>query len=213
MEIIRLLSPRITGLSKIRVGNSNDGGYVIIDPRDLRMPDVLYSYGIGDDISFEMDFRSIVQIPVHMYDHTIKKPIHVSDSVHWHNIKATPEIFSNIRENSFVKMDIEGDEYDIFRGVSESVLSRANQLVVEYHHVGGKYIDVYDKISRIFYLVHVHGNNFSNLDSNGIPRVLECTYINKEIYHTLFDEEPKFDPNVYPTSMDSPNKKIFLIFR
>ncbi len=55
---------------KIRLGNKYDGGYVI--PKIfIDNVDTIYSYGIGDDISFEIDFLTYKDININMYDHTV----------------------------------------------------------------------------------------------------------------------------------------------
>lgn len=61
-------------------------------------------------------------------------------------------------QNSFwdcVKMDIEGDEFDVLLSVSESDLKRIKYLTVEFHHnveQAGKYEKVLEHLGKVFTL-------------------------------------------------------------
>jgi hypothetical protein len=56
-------------------------------------------------------------------------------------------------------------------------------------------------LSHTHYLVHIHGNNYSEV-INGIPNVVELTYINKN----CFDEEPELNKTTLPIyNLDFPN--------
>jgi len=64
----------------------------------------------------------------------------------------------------------------------------------------------------LFYLIHVHGNNYESI-YNGIPRVLELTYINKKYIKTT----PELNKISFPIqNLDYPNcenvKDIILDF-
>ena len=55
----------------IRIGRDNDGGYVIPYEIISKM-DVLLSYGVKNDWSFEKDFYKInSNVKIHCYDHTL----------------------------------------------------------------------------------------------------------------------------------------------
>ena len=58
----------------IRVGRDNDGGYLIC-PESINKSDVLVSMGISTDWSFEKDFVSMHDVPVHAFDHTISTSV------------------------------------------------------------------------------------------------------------------------------------------
>lgn len=56
---------------KVRLGNQNDGGYVVCY-NDVCTSDFLLSFGVNDDWTFEEDFLSKVSgVSVHAYDHSI----------------------------------------------------------------------------------------------------------------------------------------------
>jgi hypothetical protein len=58
----------------VRVGRENDGGYVI-SAKDIEFSEVLISFGIEYDWSFEEDFVSRNDIPVMAYDGSVSKRI------------------------------------------------------------------------------------------------------------------------------------------
>ena len=62
----------VEGYTKVRVGRQCDGGYVVLD--ELCPNSTLYSYGIGYDISFEVDFVNRYQgSSARCFDHTIDR--------------------------------------------------------------------------------------------------------------------------------------------
>jgi hypothetical protein len=67
---LNFLAPLIVA-DLIRVGNSNDGGYVVPECCAMAV-DTLISFGIFTDWSFEEHFRKLnPKIHIHAYDHTI----------------------------------------------------------------------------------------------------------------------------------------------
>jgi len=56
---------------KVRLGNEWDGGYVV--PQIvLDNSAALFSYGVGSDISFELDYVRKTNKPSFSYDHTVE---------------------------------------------------------------------------------------------------------------------------------------------
>ena len=55
---------------KMRLGPKYDGGYVVYRP-SLQNSDILMTYGIGWDISFEVDYYDLTNKKVFMYDPTM----------------------------------------------------------------------------------------------------------------------------------------------
>jgi hypothetical protein len=53
--------------SLVRVGRDNEGGY-LVDPIDIDQSDVLVSFGLNDDWSFEKDFVERKNVPLLAYD-------------------------------------------------------------------------------------------------------------------------------------------------
>jgi hypothetical protein len=83
-----------------------------------------------------------------------------------------------------LKIDIEGNEYQIFRQLIEK-LDNVVCLLIEVHDVNSKMSEIEDFILKSqekgLYLVHIHGNNSDVADQYGIPNTLELT-LAKELY-------------------------------
>jgi hypothetical protein len=56
----------------IRLGNKFDGGYVI-SKRQIQKTDILLSFGVNDDWSFEIDFERIKHVKIFAYDYSVSK--------------------------------------------------------------------------------------------------------------------------------------------
>jgi FkbM family methyltransferase len=52
----------------IRVGTRFDGGKWIADPQSLTLSSMVYSFGVGDNISFDMDMAGLFGCDVYMFD-------------------------------------------------------------------------------------------------------------------------------------------------
>jgi acetyltransferase-like isoleucine patch superfamily enzyme len=106
-------------------------------------------------------------------------------------------------------MDIEGGEYDWILSLNTSQLNKFKQIVIEFHGINddtwnNKYnnkIECLKKLSTTHYLIHAHGNNCS-FTINGIPDVIELTYINKSLFNCI----PNFNTTPLPIqNLDSNN--------
>lgn len=110
----------------------------------------------------------------------------------------------------FLKLDIEGAEYDFFKSVSINNLNKINQIFVEFHEIGQAYKsekwNVFSKINQTHRLIHVHGNNcgrrpFVKIDDLSLPKTLELTYLHKKFLNT-----PTINKKPLPlTGIDYPN--------
>lgn len=205
--------------SKMRLGRQEDGGYVVIDIPQVQY-DLFLAAGVGDDISFEIDFcKKYPSVDCRLYDGTLEKlpngqqdypniqfvkknigPQETSSETNWHSL---------IQEhnNIFVKMDIEGAEFPWFNSLSESQMSKFAQVVVEFHQPETEtHEKVFRKLNLTHYLVHIHGNNVAGGIKHKhvlVPFVFECTYLNKK----FFSELPELNQTPFPTTLDFPNNK------
>lgn len=182
----------------IRIGRNHDGGYAIC--KDFTY-DGFISGGINDDISFEEHFISLYpNLICYAFDGTIED---IPPTLASGNIKFTKkniggynndsltnlhDIIDNHRE-LFVKMDIEGGEYDWLESLSPEQMSNIKQLVIEFHKIldDPKRLRMIEKLSKTHWLVHYHANNYGGLrvvDGITIPDAFECTYINKKLVNT-----------------------------
>ena len=130
---------------KVRLGNEWDGGYVapqiILDSSAS-----LFSYGVGSDISFEIDYVRKTNKPSFSYDHTVEGAGIPHDLQHLMVFKKEGLSYqketdldtffahyeqSGIKEQVFLKMDIEGGEINILRTLSQKNLDKISVISIE----------------------------------------------------------------------------------
>jgi len=95
------------------------------------------------------------------------------------------EVLARLTEHSqlLVKMDIEGGEYRIM----DSLLAheqRIRAIVVEFHATEFQreiFLKTIGQITRYYTIVHLHGNNAVGPASDGLPDVLEITFLRKDL--------------------------------
>lgn len=85
---------------------------------------------------------------------------------------------------SFIKMDIEGSEYQVLPGLA-AYESKINGLAVEFHNCDiywDQFSTIMDQLSQYFVVVHIHGNNFESLiPDSTTPRALEISFLNRRL--------------------------------
>jgi hypothetical protein len=136
-----------TDVEKIRIGNQLDGGYVVGIKDELNY-DALISCGIGDDLSFEVDFLNRfkdlrcfafdgnVNIFPQILDESVAKRItFYGKNIGPSESSKTTNLLSLIEdyENIFLKMDIESHEYEWINILKPDHLRRIKQIVIEFH--------------------------------------------------------------------------------
>jgi hypothetical protein len=186
---------------KIRLGAEKDGGYVM--PKIvLEKCTALFTYGVGGDTSYEVDFEDKYAKPVYMFDHTIGHENWEKGLQHFFNeglgyqgcedlrLKDVKEHYDSlgVQGEIFLKIDTEGAEYEYFLNADIATLaSFVVGMVIEVHWLEQesnqiKFKEFMDKINNHFLVTHVHGNNWGGeFDYNGktVPRVLEISFVNK----------------------------------
>lgn len=174
-------------LTKIRVGNQHDGGYIALK-EICEKTNTVYSFGIGDDVGFEMDF--IKRFPnsiIRCFDPTMDcLPVNF-EKLNFE--KSGPEALIDISRNSLLKMDIEGCEWDAIHSTEMfniKNLIKFDQILIEIHllHIEPKkaislyfdnlykkfadsineslfnhYYNVIKTLNTFFYIFHIHPNN------------------------------------------------------
>ena len=210
-----------------RIGRDFDGGYVVPETV-IQKADAVFGYGISDDISFEEETASRFGKPSWGFDgtcppvathhplcHFVPQCI-VSEQAYLQNPDKNGTFAQQIAQfgleskKLFIKMDIEGNEYDTLPDILRHA-KNVTGLVLEIHFTEDSEIPqalaLLKNLSDHFHLVHVHGNNcclehFVTSNAKGaIPRVLELTYINKDLvsrYELSQDQS-------HPTPLDMPN--------
>jgi len=203
-----------------RLGPDGDGGYVVCDiPCEY---DHVISAGVGDTYQFEKELCERYNVPGILLDGTIPSTIVESINTHKlltcraHNLTTHgPESLQQLLEpykNAFVKLDIEADEFMIFKQLNVDHLNKIAQLVVELHlgllrHKKQPYtvksrLNTLDTIRHTHVLVHVHGNNYPRpvyFPGTRVPRCIECTYIHKDYVDGL-----KLNTVPFPRTVDRP---------
>jgi len=186
---------------KLRLGNPNDGGYVITDGM-LAAANRLITCGVGNDDGFETAISNDRPIPIEMYDGTCYAP----PLSHQTNVIFVPKNIGNEvgmvslqtiisgKRDYLLKVDVEGAEYSIFEGVN---VSDASGIIIEFHDVyipdyKAKICNMITTTFKEFILCHIHGNSWGgtheyNISPTGLgklitpnfPNVLELTFISR----------------------------------
>jgi hypothetical protein len=111
-------------------------------------------------------------------------------------------------KNIFLKIDIEGSEYQWLTFIDSKLLKNIKQMVIEFHHINSDIINLYEekmecikKLNTTHHIIHAHGNNYEKT-VNKIPDTIELTFINKE----FFEEPPRLNTTPLPIpNIDFPN--------
>lgn len=97
----------------------------------------------------------------------------------------------------FLKMDIEGGEYEVLRSAG-AALAAVHCLTVEFHALDEHWKDLRDMAAALdadFLIAHVHGNNYAPLiTGTDVPSVLEITWIRR----SLVPANPQPAPGPWP---------------
>jgi hypothetical protein len=228
LEVTSLLSPMDVKDGKyVRVGKSNDGGYIMLDNAHKNQIDAAYSFGISNDVSWD-EVIADSGVDVFMYDPTIKKLPKPHPKFHFFKTGITghekKNNFSTLREliannghatynNMIMKMDVEGCEWDGFLETPLEVMNQFSQFMVEFHDLSyAVYNSTYSsivaalkKINQTHQSIHIHANNgFIPLwiADLVLPGSLEVTYIRRaDVKDTLIANTRQF-----PTEIDQPNR-------
>ena len=232
VELAALLRPfQAQGESKTRLGRSRDGGYVMLD--DFEGITTALSLGIGDDVSWDLDLARR-GIPVEQYDHTIPrapKP-HPLFTFHPQRVAAVADCTGpgmrsltdllqearDRRQDLILKIDIEGDEWEIFAQIDPELLKCVRQITGEFHGFREVMDDAWyrratlalTRLTMNHAVVHLHGNNIGQrLVAGGIvfPESLEITLANRERYRLAPNREPmpgRWDRRNHPARPEIP---------
>jgi len=212
-RILRRLRPHaLVGVGKVRLGRSADGGYTC--PDDFEGLDTAFSFGIKDDISWDLDVAGR-GLTVHQFDHTVADPapddprmVFQAKRIDRTSGSDTQALGDLIRQhdkgaerpNLLLKMDIENSEWDVFDATTEEDLSRLAWIVCELHyfqglaerHHRGMVDRCLQKLGRHFAVVHVHSNvwgGYSSLANTVVSNVIEVTFVNRALYDVIWTHE------------------------
>lgn len=199
---------------KHRIGQDNDGGYVICDIPGLDY-EMLIAGGVDNNVAFEEHFCNLYKNAIcFAYDGTVEGVETKNENITFikqnisHDGKNGTTNLHNLFENSsniFVKMDIEGWEIPWILSLNEEKFSKISQIVMEFHRpfdeMGGEALR---RLSLFFNLVHFHPNNCCGCRLHKgvvIPNVFECTFVNKK--HFMSPCSLNTDPIPSPLDMQN----------
>tara|TARA_B110000503_G_scaffold98142_1_gene147150 strand:+ start:300 stop:1082 length:783 start_codon:yes stop_codon:yes gene_type:complete len=82
-------------------------------------------------------------------------------------------------DNLILKIDIEGDEYNILKQILDNS-KKINSLLIEFHNIQKNIHLIKDFIhqSNNLKLIHIHGNNYTCANIHEDPNVIELTFTN-----------------------------------
>lgn len=215
----------------VRVGSAHDGGYVMMSPRSPSSN--VISLGIADNMEFELELiENKLVNAIFCFDGSIEKLPSESDSIYFESkyIKVSEsessltlsQVLAKIHSDELIlKIDIEGDEWEVLGGLSESELRRFSQIVGEFHGFASQLTDesilkmtsLLERISSEFYLVNSHPNNWSQyriIQGIPIPNVLELTFIHKGFISSHLRDEYSKDSKNQLNSPCNPDKPDYL---
>jgi hypothetical protein len=134
-ETLCLLTPYdIPNRRKIRVGSSNDGGYIMLDC--FTPGQKVFSYGLSWNIAYELDFAKRGQT-VFMFDHTIDALSVDHPNFRWAKegiaANAVPELllstladhvarYAPDGRDMILKLDVEGAEWETLAAMPDDLL-------------------------------------------------------------------------------------------
>lgn len=130
-----------------------------------------------NSLKFYNDYKNLTKSAKHFQNKVTnlkwnKYDLHINEIIH---------TFGS--DLQFMKIDIEGDEYKILPSIIE-VIDKFTGLIVEFHHIDSSY-EKFEKCVKDLQLTHdiehLHGNNYSDLTSIGLPEVLEISFIRKDL--------------------------------
>ncbi len=182
---------------KIRLGSTQDGGYVIglLDGKY----DLYISAGVSNEESFSRDFIKLYNMNKSnaiAFDGTIENyPYEYTTDITFHKKNISPFknqnnvnllYFTSNYNNIFLKMDIESCEYDWIKSLSKEQLNSFKQIVIEFHGINDNSWNVnletklncFKLLADTHFIIHIHGNNHGTI-TNNIPDTIEVTYIRK----------------------------------
>lgn len=210
--------------NKFRLGANGDGGYVIGKLNGGY--DCYISAGVSDEESFSRDFIKMYNLTNQnsfAFDGTITNyPYQFTKNITFYKVNISPikddnnanlSYFMNNFNNIFLKMDIEGAEFDWLLSLTDDNLSKFKQIAIELHDLNGdgfgctkdKKLSCLQKLSKTHYIIHAHANNYNKIINN-IPDVIELTYVRK----VCFTNELQLNKSQLPIpGIDFKNSLLF----
>ena len=222
-DFAKTLWPISSDHELIRIGGSNDGGYLV--PDDLSDIKACFSPGVSDLADFEKDLLTSFGIDSHLCDYSVESPPANFEPLSFtkkflgannNDKQITLHDWCHSLENEFIsndyilQMDIEGGEYETILTTPTEILNRFRIMIIEIHDVESWSHPIFynlvksffEKLLANFNILHNHPNNFCGLISLGgfkFPKVMEMTFLRKDRCN------PKGYCKTFPHPLDKPS--------
>tara|TARA_R110000765_G_scaffold345308_2_gene435577 strand:+ start:5504 stop:6277 length:774 start_codon:yes stop_codon:yes gene_type:complete len=150
MPFLQAIKIYDTPFTKIRLGGEGDGGYVVLD-EICQMCDLVYSYGVERDVSFEKALAEKYGTKAILFDHTIEgvpeennKFTFVREGVASTKSENLDTLESHLKrfgdtEHKTLKMDVEWGEWEVFNSISQELINSFDQIICEFHIIPVEY--------------------------------------------------------------------------
>jgi len=222
----------VAGMTKVRLGNEGDGGYVVLEEL-CNQTGTVSSYGVGDDVGFELAFLERWPTAViSLFDPYIEGPPVDHPSFLFYRTGAGERYPGGLAPADLLKMDVEGDEWSALRTCSWMTLLNCQQIVVELHawHVipptnlspyfnaaykrwadgvnarqFREYASVMELLNTWFVCFHAHANNsLPMVELGGVrfPPLLELSFARRGLVGDIVP----FTGSLPVEGLDFPNK-------
>tara|TARA_B100000780_G_scaffold165175_1_gene115472 strand:+ start:367 stop:1173 length:807 start_codon:yes stop_codon:yes gene_type:complete len=201
IDFLKRNRPITTEYDLIRVGGTQDGGYLI--PNDLKGIKYCYSPGVDVTSDFELDLYEKFNIHSYLSDFSVDKPGIDCDGFKFQKkfldskTNKTNDTLSdwirkeNNDDEMILQMDVEGFEYDVLIETSSEVLKKFRIILIEFHSFNKIYSEfgfrtiksIFDKLNKNFYIVHIHPNKccgYSETKGLKTPNTIEYTFLRKD---------------------------------
>lgn len=215
-ELLALMWPQsVSGFPQVRLGNGGDGGYVLL--QDFDSLESVYSLGICDDVSFDLDIvrHAPGVTAIWQFDDSVDRPPVENPKFRFARKRInTVSDLGVLSPNSLLKIDIEGSEWDFFLSCSDEELNRFKQITCEFHDFFmfrseawyARARAVFEKLHRTHQAIHLHGNNIAPPLWTGdrfAPAVWEATFVRRTDYVFVPNQES------LPGRLDAPCSILF----
>ena len=224
-SLIKSMHPFVSKKALIRLGPKTDGGYLI--PEDLDGITSCFSPGVSQESGFEYECAER-GMRVFLADKSVDGPATAHPNFHFtkkflgvltdENFMTLDTWVADCEQDSksdlLLQIDIEGFEYEVILGMSDSLLQRFRIIVAEFHSLHqlwnapffGLAEKAFRKILQSHACVHIHPNNCCGSTKRfgiEIPRVMEFTFQRRDRlrcqgYQTRFPNSQDFENTANP---------------
>ena len=228
-------SPDYNCPSMERIGNLGDGGkwvcgldflkekynnyHEIENQKSTTKPTnrrpLMYSYGVNQDLSFELEMIERTGCLVHAYDPTVgtvPPDCKDNENIVFHKLALGPEtkpddtflmvehLFDSIKQNGhtyvdILKVDIEGSEWDTFASLLKEKYFPFGQLLIELHFRDTvEVFEFFDNMEVHGFRIFSRETNHNPCSAGKKPIAVEFSLINPHNYYsTYMNEDSAYD--------------------